>query len=274
MRSALRSLRRPSYTGERRCWPCTVLNVGVLAVVCGALGLFNPVLAVGVALGGVSAIALRGYLVPGTPRFAPRLAAHLPGRFVGMAATDSRDGDIAEAPTRADSLGVDEPVGERVLDALVERGVLIDDGEALHLDSRVREDWREEMATLRAFDSQTLADIALENVPEADDAELVHEREREWVVLTAETGSFGAERWLSRPIAIAEVAAVRTLAADLSLETCIAAAHPLRMFLERCPVCEGSLERTTAAACCGGPGPNGPEEVLACAACEQRLFTF
>lgn len=267
MPTALDALRRPAYTGDRRCWPCTVLNVGLLAVCVGVVALVGlPVLAFGVGVFGLVAIALRGYVVPYTPRFAPRLAARLPGdRFH---ATDTPG---TQTPTATDSLSGDVSA-DRVLDALVEAGVLVADGEELSLEEGFRERWRDEMATVRTHSSRALAETVLKTVPAADDAELVDVDGEDWVVLSVQTNAVAGERWLSRPVAIAEVAAVRTLE-DLPLETRLAAARPLRLFLDTCPVCESPVEETTTAACCGGHS-HSPDAVLACPACEARLFTF
>ena len=79
MNSIRAAVRRPEYTGERRCWPCTVLNSTILAVVCGLLAVTHRrVSALGVGVVGTAAIVLRGYVVPYTPRFAPRLVGWLP----------------------------------------------------------------------------------------------------------------------------------------------------------------------------------------------------
>ena len=267
MRDALATLRRPTHTGERRCWPCTALNGCLLALAVGAVVLAGfPALALALGVLGLVAIALRGYFVPYTPRFAPRLAARLPGKFFHAGATHA-----PEIPETPGSLADGGPDGDVVLGSLVDSGILVADGEQLHLDEAFRARWREEMAALRALDSRALADAVATLVPAAD-AEFLTVAGEEWVVLT--DGSVARERWLSRQIAIAEVAAVRALADDLPLDLRMAAARPLRLFLARCPTCEAPVAETTAAACCGGPGPGGPDEVLACLSCETRLFTF
>ncbi|SIR93654.1 hypothetical protein [Natronorubrum thiooxidans] len=65
-------LKRPAYTGENRCGPCTVLNLLIAAVV-GSLvarrSRLGGLLAVGLSIG---LIYLRGYLVPGTPTLTKR----------------------------------------------------------------------------------------------------------------------------------------------------------------------------------------------------------
>ena len=67
-------LRRPQYTGENRCTPCTAVNLVVATVLSVAVWVAVPPPA-GLALGAavlvasLGAIYLRGYLVPGTPWF-------------------------------------------------------------------------------------------------------------------------------------------------------------------------------------------------------------
>lgn len=67
-------IRNPRHTGRNRCWPCTVLNVGVVVLVGAVLSTARSdavaLLAVGA---GLSVVWLRGYLVPGTPRIGRQL---------------------------------------------------------------------------------------------------------------------------------------------------------------------------------------------------------
>ncbi|MXR19811.1 hypothetical protein [Halobacterium bonnevillei] len=112
--STIAGLKRAEFTGSNRCWPCTALNVALLALVVGVLAPFRPIPAAAAAVVGTAVIWLRGYLVPYTPRFAPKLAARLPG-------------DVFDHSPRADSLddvrdGAAD--GEAVLEALVEAGVV------------------------------------------------------------------------------------------------------------------------------------------------------
>lgn len=65
-------LKQPEYTGENRCEPCTVLNLGIAAVVSTAIARksrLGGLLAAGVS---IALIYLRGYLVPGTPTLTKR----------------------------------------------------------------------------------------------------------------------------------------------------------------------------------------------------------
>ncbi|WP_079890804.1 hypothetical protein [Halococcus agarilyticus] len=269
MREALDGLRRPAYTGERRCWPCTALNAGLLGLACAVIARATPIGAAGVGIAGGAAIALRGYLVPYTPQIAPRLVAHLPLDVSHGASIDEAE----RPPSHSPGSLADDPSGEAVTDRLLDAGVLVAEGETLVLDEWVRERWRDGMASLRALESDALADAVRATVDATTTVDRVETADGEWFVLSEAADTVASERWLSRPVAIAEVGAVEALDA-LPRTDRLAAARPLRLFLERCPACEGPVEVTTTAACCGGPGSNGPEDVLACTACERRVFTY
>ncbi len=95
------NLRNPEYTGDRRCIPCTVVNVlltvaaAVLAYVAGATFLTSPWGYVSAALilaVGFIAVWLRGYLVPYTPTLTRRL---LPEKL--RPTHDPVAGDVEEA---------------------------------------------------------------------------------------------------------------------------------------------------------------------------------
>lgn len=79
--SLLASLRREEYTGENRCLPCTVVNVGIAAVLAIVAGFVAVELAVVVFVGALVSIYLRGYLVPGTPTLTKR---YLPNRILAL----------------------------------------------------------------------------------------------------------------------------------------------------------------------------------------------
>ncbi|ELZ41133.1 hypothetical protein C471_06548 [Halorubrum saccharovorum DSM 1137] len=78
LRDAVEALADPEHTGENRCLPCTLVNALGVAVVAGLLSRRRRSLGLLAAALGGAAIWLRGYVVPGTPRFAPRLVAPLP----------------------------------------------------------------------------------------------------------------------------------------------------------------------------------------------------
>ncbi len=308
-------LRDPSHTGDRRCWPCTVVNSAVLLVATAVVARRRSrLLAAGLGVVGAAAIAVRGYLVPSTPKFAPKLVSYLPGDLFdhddpapdrasrtlgarsgpdaadGSAASkssDSSDGPTeSETPDASGSLGdgTEEDAGEAVLAALLDRGVVVADGEAVALDDEFREAWRAEMETLRARDDEGLADALREVAPDEGVVEVVESGnwsgdDDRWFVVSDGSGDPAAESWLTRPVAVAEASAVRTLDAETDLDAArrAQAAGPIRTLLRACPVCDGPVEETTEVDCCGGPGgtrADAPDDVLACADCDARLYTF
>lgn len=267
------SLRRPEYTGRRRCWPCTIVNAALVVLACGALAVAGLRVAVpALAVAGGVAIWLRGYFLPYTPRFAPRLTGALPGD--PFHATDGGRPDGAELHSLSDADSVD---GEVVLETLLGSGVLVPgEGEDLQLSDDVRTDWEAAMASFRALEPAELA-ARVRALSGAAEVETTTQGTGVWFRLRAESGALDEEVFLSRPVAIAEIAALDTLEAyvdDVAVRR--QAVEPLRMFLEKCPVCEQPLVETDTLDCCGGAldKHSEPDPVLACRACERRLYTF
>jgi len=261
-------LRRPEYTGENRGWPCTVLNAGVLGVVSVLIGSARPGVGVAVALSGAVVIWTRGYLLPYTPRFAPRLVEWLP---------------IDPFHTRrgGDSLGTlgpgktDGVEGERVLQRLVEVGVVAVDGDRLTLAESFGTAWAQRMDELAATSTEELAAAALEASTVATSARAQDGSGRSFVVLSDGAGNVS---WLDRPVAIAETAAAEALeSAGVSADSRDVAAHAVCAFLEHCPACDDEIVETDASSCCGGTVPSPTEtspRVLACPSCDVRFFTL
>jgi hypothetical protein len=259
--SVIDAFRRPEYVGPNRCWPCTVVNAGLVCLAGLALAVVSvPVALLAVVVGGVL-IALRGYVVPYTPEFAPKLVAPLPVEFGPDHATDGgrTSGSIAGE-------GLD---GERLLEELFAADVLVG-REDLAPAPDFLDDWEAEMAHLRNLSDEDLAAAVARRVP----GEYTGHVEDGWLGLDSGTESIR----LSRTFAIAEAAAVAVLTdRDVASEVAVASARPLRMFAETCPACGGRVVETTVGACCGGTSGvyDSPETaVLACEDCDERLFTF
>lgn len=271
MQHLLERLRRAEHTGPNRCWPCTIANGILLAILVGALAIARRRVAAAVVAGvGAAAIALRGYVVPHTPRFAPHLAAWLP--VAGPASDDG--GSLSEAGrTDTETPGESTPTGEDVLAALLEAGAVVTDGEEILLDPDFRDDWYREMRALRDQEFDELARIA-DRVTEPAIRTRVY---RGWgsphLVLEGPNGGLVT---LGRAVAVAELAAARALESTVD-DPAIrrAAGRPLRSLLEACPLCDGQLE-VTASSCCGEVTPLGstPDEKLYCPGCNVRLYTF
>lgn len=264
----LEAIRRSEHTGENRCWPCTVVNVGLVACAAAVVAVVSPFLALLLVVGGGGMIALRGYVVPYTPRFAPRLVERLPWDPFHAAEI---------GPAEPDSLSTEDVDPEALLDALVEAGVIEAEGERVALERGFHERWREEMRALRDLTDGELATAARDASEAANTAETVEGRKRTHIVLSDGTGDPMAKSWLTRPVAVAETAAVRALSGTtLSRKEATLAAGLLRMFLEECPVCDAPVHETSESMCCGGgrTGNRPPRDVLACEECGDRLYTF
>ncbi|TYT61466.1 hypothetical protein [Natrialba swarupiae] len=275
MIDTLERLRQPAHTGTNRCWPCTIANGLLVATVVVALALARRRLAASLVAGvGVAAIGVRGYLVPYTPRFAPQLVDRLPisafdhedregGSLSGITSADETDADSASTPT-----------GEDVVTALLEAGVVVPNGDDLALAEPFRQEWHQEMATIRDLDFATLADEIDDLTGPSIDARIGHDwRGRSTTVLLE--GPNGAAS-LTEHKAVAELAAARALESRIA-DTAVrlAAGRPLRSLLERCPVCDSQLT-ITHSSCCGEVTPAGetPAEKLICPDCDARLFTY
>ncbi|WP_089823453.1 hypothetical protein [Halogranum amylolyticum] len=305
--SLLDSLRRPEYTGENRCLSCTAVNSAFVLAVAGLVGRrWRPAGAAVLAVG-AAAVALRGYVVPYTPQFAPRLVEPLPFDFKrraessdsfstvsidDAAAVDDRAARVADAgedatvddATRAvdadtaddaglpnsDSLTAVDADGERVMVSLLEAGVIVDDGETVRPSDEFAADWESAMADLRTLDDDELAAAVADAAP----FDAAGATDGDWVVVEGE----GQAVHLSRPIAIAETAAIRVMAdADVPADRRVEAAQPLRMFLESCPNCGDVVEETDTKNCCGGSaGAYGGVvyDVLVCQSCDALVYEF
>ncbi|MFW5974546.1 MAG: hypothetical protein ACOCPZ_04125 [Natrialbaceae archaeon] len=277
MGSLLEAIRRPEYTGENRCWPCTVTNVTLLTVVSGVLWLRGRRRsAMALTAGGLAAIGLRGYLVPYTPSFAPRLARKLPvdpfghdDRVEPGSIASLAEGTPASEPESAEG---SPPGGEAILAALADAGVLeFLDGE-VSLEADFREEWRREMEALRERDLEGLAAVADGLTPTWIAVTVAREAVEPGLVLDPDEGQL---TYVRRTHAIAELAATRALAGRVDDRVARAAGRPLRSLLERCPLCDQELIITDAR-CCGESVPAGgsPAEKLLCPACNERVFTF
>lgn len=257
---ALDQFRRPEYTGSNRCWPCTALNLVLVALAAVWLALRRRRL-VGllVAAVGVGAVVLRGYVVPYTPTIAPKLVAASP---LPDALFKTPTGERA-------SLTAADLDGETVFEGLLEAGAVEASGEMVLPAESVDAAWREEMDSLAGRSLDDLAAVAARALP-ADEVTPYTDTDGEWLLVDG-------EELVARPVAVAELAAYRALGGvveDPGLRLAGAGAFP--MFLEQCPVCATDLTESSTVSCCGGhsqPREN-PADVLLCPACSQRVYTF
>jgi len=269
--STLQRFRRPEYTGENRCIPCTLAN-SVIAVVLSAVAayLWWPA---GVAVLLVSALAiwLRGYLVPGTPELTKRyfpdwLLAVFdkgPEDSSGLAAPDAGDGD---GTFDADSFDA-----ERVL---LDGGVVepCEDVEDLCLDDGFERAWYDRMGGVRNDETVAREELARQLDVDPDTIEF----EEYGDATVARIDGVRAGQWESRAALIADLAAATELPAriegwdSLPVEARSQLLGGLRIFLDDCPDCGGPVlaGRETVESCCRS------HEVVAasCESCGARLL--
>ena len=260
-------LRDPRYTGEDRCVPCTVVNVviaGVLAaaVATQSVGLGGVVLAVALVT-----IAVRGYLVPGTPTLTKR---YLPDRVLALFDKGPARPGAEPTATTTDTATTFDPAA-----ALLDSGVLVDDPavDDLVLDDSFRARWtgraRELADRDRDADGAALAtflDVDPESVATVD---------RGYAYVASIDGE-PVGQWESRPAFLMDIAASDVLSGYWTDWDALATAHQsellgnLRLFVETCPTCDGTvtLDTTVVESCCR------QYDVLAatCDDCGARLF--
>ncbi len=118
LRDQLDRLRQPEHTGRNRCKPCTALNVLLAAVLAVATGLLfgsdtvsSAILTLTLFLFSIATIAVRGYLVPGTPWLTK---TYLPDRIRNRLHTrPSVIEDEATATLALQGVGAIEPTADR-----------------------------------------------------------------------------------------------------------------------------------------------------------------
>lgn len=255
--------RRPEYTGENRCLPCTVVNslitvflAGVLTVSIGVR--WSPVggILVGavVLVIGAAAIGLRGYLIPGTPQLTRR---YFPNWLLGYF-----DKQSAGQPGTVDA--------EAIL--LKANAIeLCPDDDDLCLTASFEEQWRVEMD--RLHDEETTQGALAQILGLDADAVEFEEFGRAFV---ARYDGTQIGRWESEAALIADLAGARVLTdrdagfESYAIEDRGAILQGLRVFVSRCPSCGEAVELSeeTATSCCS----SRTVATIECTGCGSRLF--
>jgi len=260
--------RRPEYTGEMRCVPCTVVNsaIGVIAAAAigGVVGA-NAGVATGTGVGvivlGLSAasIALRGYLVPGTPTLTKK---YFPDWLLRRFDKDSH--------TRA-AVSADENLDVETVLMRAEAVEPCENVDDLCLTDEFQTAWSDRLESVRSEETSRaeLADIL---GVEADI--LTFEEFGEAFVAYADETQAG--QWESRGAFLADVAAATELEVrldgwqTLGLRQQSQLLYALRLFLEECPECTGTvaIEEDTVASCCRSIDI----VAVSCQECGARIF--
>jgi hypothetical protein len=250
---------RSEHAGENRCIPCTVLNLAIAAVVAVVVGVAVPIAGIVLFVVIVAAIWFRGSLVPGTPRLTK---CSTPNRMLERFGASSESAPISAAELEIDRY-------------LREIGVVIEDPvvDDLVLEPTFERAWRRECIAVdvRNADRDVLAELV--GIPPS---ELEIRRHGTTFVAVVDGERIG--QWESRSAFVADVASTRVLEDrvdgwdEVSLTQRSDVLGALRLFLEWCPTCGGtvSFDQAVLESCCRR------YDVLAatCEECDDRVLEF
>lgn len=266
--SVLGRFRRPEYTGENRCVPCTILNV-VIALAASVL-LSVVWLPVGVAAfaASLAVIYLRGYLVPGTPALTKRyLPASVLEAFHGRTVADEVEADDGWDAVEKRRRTVENAVDPEAF--LLEADAVADDGDDLVLTPAFRDEIRDCVASFHetGVDGETIADLfradpaAIEPLDRDHPAVEFDARIRQWPSEAAYFADLGTHQAL---------AARTDRWASIPLEQRLDILRALRSFLDACPHCDGPItyDERVVESCCS----TGEVLTFTCEDCEARLL--
>ncbi|ELY91113.1 hypothetical protein C483_10526 [Natrialba hulunbeirensis JCM 10989] len=302
----LAHVHNPEHTGENRCLPCTIVNLVIAGILAVAAAVVSPLLAVAVFALSVVAIALRGYLVPGTPTLTKRyfpdwLLAKFDkepepgtgtlvaddGSTTGAGATPatSTDDDVEPGHTDTAAEPIDPEQWLLEYDLVVPCSRADVDGEAdeegddttaaddLCLTAELEDAWEDAIDDRRDGDRATQVATLLgveQTAVTLDQGTGANQPIRARV-----EGRLAAQ-WESDAALLADLGSLHVLAErvpewpELSIEQQSQLANGLRAFVETCPSCTGeiSLDEETVESCCR----SYQVYAITCNDCESRVL--
>ena len=295
IRELTETLRRPEYTGENRCPPCTVVNVVIAIALGGAVFRKSKPAGVLVLAVSMAAIYLRGYLVPGTPeltkRYLPPAVLEWFGKSsdpelaTGVGVTDETDGGDQIDEPEMNEEGTDSAVADSDAQPSVP-----DDLEAYFVDAGILEpcEDRDDLCLTAPFESEWLD--AIESADESTDlvstAVGVFGFDADPDVFELEEAETGADvlknesrhagKWPSYAAFVADVAAGTLLKSRLDDWSAYSPRqrgqllNSLRMFLETCPLAGGDVRvsEDVVESCC----TSNTVIAVVCEETGERLF--
>lgn len=263
-------LRKPEYTGENRCVPCTIANIAIAVLLSACtltVGLLlnrPPVFAVALAGGffaiSLAAIYFQGYLLPGTPELTQR---YFPDRvlawFDKTATQDLEDTTVSINPEEVLlTAGAVEPC---------------QNDSDLCLQPDFKTTWHNHITSLRENQPGEYELAQALNIS-PDDDEIQFDHRSNGLLARTETAAIG--QWSSDAAIIADVAASTVLQTrypdweTLNPPEIARILLSLRIFLDQCPSCNGPvrIEQEVVESCCRS------HDVVAsvCQSCDIRLF--
>lgn len=261
-------LKLAEYTGKNRCLPCTVINVIIALIITVAVGIYWLLGGVAFLITSLLLIYFRGYLVPGTPTLTKR---HLPAWLLSLfheAAppfqAEAMDTEATNTPIKR----IDNPH-----DFLLDIGVIkpCRETDDVCLAPDFRHSWLERMADFRESGvPETITDLL-----EADASTVSVEERDESIKVGIDGQTVGV--WDSRAALIVDLASFYELQErysgwdELFEHDREQVVGGLRVFLETCPNCGGSLtqQSKTVENCCR----TCTQKIAVCKVCDSYLFS-
>lgn len=253
----IETLHQPAYTGENRCLPCTIVNLGIALGVSGLLVFVSPPVGLGVFLVSLGVIYLRGYLVPGTPELTKRYLPTAVLRWFGTHPEITPHSPIEIDP---------ETVLRRA--AVIEPCAADDD---LCLTAEFQTAWKQAIET---NESRAPASTHIGPLLGVDGDRLTVDQPNGAYTAIIDEEFIG--QWESDAALLADSAINQVLHSQLpdwdtfSPQARSQILRGARLFLDDCPVCESALQldTDTVESCC-----DDIEVVTVnCRACEARLL--
>lgn len=261
-------LKQPEYTGENRCTPCTVVNSVIAVVVAVAVGVAlgtsvgwtAGTVAGGVVLGlSAASIALRGYLVPGTPTLTK---TYFPDWVLRK---------FDKEPAARGEVSVDDDLEVETVLMDAEALEPCEDDDDLCLTDEFSRAWSDRIEVVR---SEETSRAELAGLLGVDADEVTFEEFGDAFV--AQVDETRAGRWESRGAFLADVAAATELSRRLSgwqtlgLREQSQILYGLRLFIQECPECDGvvAFEEDTVESCCRSVDI----VAVSCQECGARVF--
>lgn len=239
---SIRTFQQPDYTGENRCTPCTIVNLCIAGLLSISAFMISLSLSIAVFLACCGVILLRGYLVPGTPTITRRYFPDYLLRWFDKSPRTEIDRSV-----HGEDGGTADPVS-----LLIDIGVIVDPEEGdLRLSEEFRNAWRDHVEVLRGEDPTVVLgrlfsiDSDSLSVGSAGGRMTVH---RSGDLFTL---------WPSQAAYLADVAASEAVSERstewnaLTHEQRGRILQRLRVFLDQCPSCQGTIEDGEATrGCC------------------------
>lgn len=246
----LQAIHQPEYTGENRCYPCTLLNVLIASGLGIGAGLLSPITGLVFTTTSIILIYYRGYLIPGTPYITK---AYFPESLLELFGKSNYPEEL--------NLDFDAEA------LLFELGVITQQGDELALSGDFVQHWTQKAQNSNKVDKETvIRELGFDEettLTEVNDRTIVHNE------------GVSVLRWDSDLSVQSDHITLGTLSNydhwnKLSPEQRAQVVYSLRIFLEQCAECGGQIRPTQReiGSCCH----SREELAYVCNGCDQILI--